>query len=265
LIIHPVAADRSGLPWEPEAAAERVRFIPDLLHNIVERCSEPLTVVRDPTRRVRSNCRTSAILLVAMLRHQGIPARKRTGFAAYIDFIHEIAECWDAAGKRWVLVDPDVPASTQSAWIAAHGGRVNGDTYGSFDLRESDAFVLGGEAWRRSRSGEADPRGFRGAGKGEGMAGVRQALLQDLDGLNKVELTSHDWWGGALDDKRHEDLTPTDLDGLDEAAALTLDVDARFSEMRRFYAANPHGRTVVTRLRRFSRLSTRQARTTPAA
>jgi hypothetical protein len=63
-----------------------------------------------------------------------------------------IAEYWDAAGKRRVLVDPDVPASTQSAWIAAHGGRVNGDTYGSLDLRESDAFVRGGEAWRRCRA-----------------------------------------------------------------------------------------------------------------
>jgi transglutaminase-like putative cysteine protease len=70
-----------------------------LLRHIIERCSSPLTVPRDKARRVRSNCRTSAILLVAMPRHQGIPARKRTGFAAYIDFIHEIAEYWDASGE----------------------------------------------------------------------------------------------------------------------------------------------------------------------
>jgi hypothetical protein len=68
------------------------------------------------------------------------------------------------------------------------------------------------------------------------MTGVRQALLQDLDGLNKVELTSHDWWGGVLDDRRHEDLRPTDLDGLDEAAGLTLDVDARFPQAVRPYS-----------------------------
>jgi hypothetical protein len=49
------------------------------------------------------------------------------------------------------------------------------------------------------------------------MPGVRQALLQDLDGLNKVELTSHDWWGGDLDDKSPEELTLEDVATLDRA------------------------------------------------
>jgi len=43
----------------------------------------------------------------------------------------------------------------------------------------------------------ADARQFHGAGKGEGMPGGRQALLQDLDRLNKVELTGHAWWAAT--------------------------------------------------------------------
>ena len=235
--------------------ADQVRFVADLLRHIVARCPLPLTEVREPTSRVRSNCRTSAVLLVAVLRHQGVPGRKRTGFARDIDFIHEIVEYWDASRAQWVLVDPDVAARAQTTWIAAHGGAAGGDTYGSIDLRAADAFVLGGEAWRRCRSGEADPGDFRGAGKGEGMARVRQALLQDLDGLNKVELTSHDWWGGALDDTPHADLTPGDLEELDIAAQLTLDVNARFGELRRFYAGSPRGRTIVRRVRAARRVA----------
>jgi hypothetical protein len=111
----------------------------------------------------------------------------------------------------WVLVDPDVPAEVQSTWIAAHGGPLEPATYGTIDLRAGEAYVLGGDAWQRCRTSGAALRQFHGAGKGEGMPGVSQALLQDLDGLNKVELTTHDWWGGDLDDKSPEELTLEDL------------------------------------------------------
>ncbi len=184
-----------------------------------------------------------------MLRHQGVPARKRTGFARYINFIHEIAEYWDAARNAWVLVDPDVPAGVQAAWVAAHRGPGEAATYGAVDLHSGDAFVLGGDAWRRCRTRASDPGEFRGAGKGAGMAGIRQALLQDLDGLNKVELTSHDWWGGALDDTPHAALTRADLATLDRMADLTLHADTRFDELRELYAELPHGQQVVARLR----------------
>ena len=81
------------------------------------------------------------------------------------------------------------------------------------------------------------------------MPGVRQALLQDLDGLNKVELTSHDWWGGDLDDKSPEELTLEDVATLDRAAELTLHVHTHFDELRQFYTELPHGQLVLARLR----------------
>ena len=84
------------------------------------------------------------------------------------------------------------------------------------------------------------------------MPGVRQALLQDLDGLNRVELTSHDWWGGDLDDKSPEELTSEDLAKLDRAAELTLHVHTHVDELRQFYAELPHGQLVLARLRSYA-------------
>ena len=81
------------------------------------------------------------------------------------------------------------------------------------------------------------------------MTGVKQALLQDLDGLNKVELTSHDWWGGAIDDASYEQLARADRALLDTVAKLTLNADDRFAELRSFYAEAPRGRAVIARLR----------------
>ena len=60
-------------------------------------------------RRLVGNCRRFSVLLVAMLRHQGVPARARCGFGAY--FLpnhfedHWVVEYWNQEGGRWVFVD----------------------------------------------------------------------------------------------------------------------------------------------------------------
>ena len=78
------------------------------------------------------------------------------------------------------------------------------------------------------------------------MPGVRQALLQDVDGLNRVELMSHDWWGGPLDDLPDADLAPEDRAWLDRAAELTDDP----AELHVLYTGSPRGRSVLERLSR---------------
>ena len=57
-------------------------------------------------------CRSFTLLFVAMLRHQGVPARARCGFGAYFEkgkfYDHWVAEYWNTAEKRWVMVDSQV-------------------------------------------------------------------------------------------------------------------------------------------------------------
>jgi hypothetical protein len=248
LIIHPVAVARYGLSPSPETDGEHLRSVADMLGRIGELDRAPLTVAREPARRLRANCRGSAVLLIALLRQQGVPARKRTGFARYIDFIHEIAECWDAAQQRWVLVDPDVPLTVQRAWLAEHGQPSEQAGHWELDLRAGDAYVTGADAWQRCRQRRADPHEFHGAGRGAGWPGVRQALLQDLDGLNKVELLTYELWGGEIDEKPFEELTADDLALLDEAAERIGAVYMGCDDLRSFYTASPHGRSVTARL-----------------
>lgn len=79
------------------------------------------------------------------------------------------------------------------------------------------------------------------------MAGVRVALLQDLDSLNKVELRSFDEWHELV----RQPWAATGqraLDWLDQAAELTCDADAGLGELRAFYARSSYGSAVKARL-----------------
>lgn len=182
----------------------------------------PLGVPRPVEKRLRVNCRGFAMMFVTILRHQGVPARKRVGFASYLSgSIHEIAEYWNDQLNRWVLVDPD-PTTREPLrnFFASTGGPDQHDSQAG-TIKAGDAFYPGGRAWRLCRSGQANAEQFRDSEQA-GMAGVRVALIQDLDSLNKVELRSFDEW--------HE-MINTPWDRLGEHSLAWLD-----------HAANSHRR-----------------------
>ena len=64
-----------------------------------------LAAPRTPAERQLSNCRDFSTLTVALLRHFGIPARARCGFATYFatDQVvdHWVVEYWNAEEQRW--------------------------------------------------------------------------------------------------------------------------------------------------------------------
>jgi hypothetical protein len=68
---------------------------------------------RNPENRLVVACVHHCMLLSSILRHQGTPARIRSGFANYIGgrknikVSHVICEVWDEQNKKWILVDPD--------------------------------------------------------------------------------------------------------------------------------------------------------------
>ena len=85
----------------------------------------------------------------AALRHHGIPARARVGFAAYFvpGFYDDHWVCESYTGDRWRLLDPQL------------GERVRADYKMTFSPAHvpRDAFLVAGETWRRVRSGAIDP------------------------------------------------------------------------------------------------------------
>jgi len=87
------------------------RWIERLLATDQARYDCPLDEPRPAHARVGGCCRDFALLTVSALRHRGVPARVRIGFADYF-FVpgwhhdHVVADYWD--GDRWVLADPQI-------------------------------------------------------------------------------------------------------------------------------------------------------------
>ncbi len=108
--VHIFWAERYGLNLSEQRKAEvQLRTLQRRLAHTLELDPRPLTETRPLERKIVGNCRDFSLLLVSILRHQGVPARARCGFGAY--FIpghyedHWGAEYWNADLQRWVLVD----------------------------------------------------------------------------------------------------------------------------------------------------------------
>ena len=186
---------------------------------------EPLGVARPPGRRVIGVCRHFSVLASALLRRQGVPARARCGFGLYFDGTpvdHWVVEYWDAAAGDWRLGDAQLDAVQLGALKP------------SFDPLDvpRDQFLVGGEAWRRCRAGEADPMSF-GIMDMHGPWFVAGNLVRDIAALNNMEMLPWDVWG--VMPQPGETPSAAALAQLD-AAAISLAPDARFDDLRALYA-----------------------------
>lgn len=246
LLVHPGYAPLYGFEVPSDRWKEiSLRSIPQMLARIIALDPAPLSEARPPERRLVSLCRDYGVLLVAMLRHRGIPARLRVGFGGYFhgseltNWDHRIAEYWDADACRWVLVDPMFDAVVRRRF---------GISASMLDLSDDTPFLLAGDVWQRCRAGQADPDTFGDSLTDRGWPPIRYALLGDFDALNKVELIGPDAWHPLID-KPEGDVTEEDRALLDDIAALTVDVDARLDELRALYQWAPYAREVQRRLR----------------
>ncbi|MFC6018912.1 transglutaminase-like domain-containing protein [Plantactinospora solaniradicis] len=169
---------------------------------------------RRPEDRFAGTCRDFTVLLCAMLRQAGVPARARAGFAGYFTdgFFddHWVVEAWDD-DHGWRLVDAQV--------ASAPGGTYTDADVDPLDVPR-DGFLVGGQAWRECRSGrrDSDRIGVAVAGL-TGMWEIQGNVVRDLASLNRVETLPWDNWG--LIPVHYDELEPTDLDLLDRVAAVS--------------------------------------------
>lgn len=212
VMLHIFWAERYGMKLTPERQAEvQLRLVARQLDRIAALDPRPLIEPRPIERKLVGNCRDHSVLLAALLRRQGVPARARCGFGTY--FLpnhyedHWVCEYWHAEQARWVLVD---------AQLDAFQVGVLKPDFDPLDVPR-DRFIVGGAAWRMCRAGEADPDTF-GIFEMHGLWFVRGNFIRDVAALNKIELLPWDGWG--IINAADEDLTPDDLLFLDEVAAL---------------------------------------------
>jgi excinuclease ABC subunit A len=242
-----------SLPWREayglEISQDRqkeiyIRTVPDMLKQILELDSSPLTVERPPQKRKVSLCRDFAVLLVSMLRYQHVPARARVGFAGYYRaetpryWDHRIAEYWNERLNCWMLVD----AMTDKTQLERLRFQID-----PLNIDRSSQFLLAGDVWQRCGAGKANPKEFGDSPDDLGMPPIRYALLHDFDYLNKNELVGFDAWHDLIS-KPENELTEEERELLDELAELTNHVDTHFNALRKLYCTTPYGQSVQLKL-----------------
>lgn len=238
LMVHIFWADKYGLQLSEERRSEvQLRSAARKLERIIELDGRPLAQPRDPETRLVGNCRDFSVLLTAMLRSKGVPARARCGFARY--FVpnhfedHWVCEYWNTAQHRWVLMDAQLDTVIVN--------RLNP----SFDPHDvpRDEFIVAGKAWEMCRTGQADPNCF-GIFEMSGLWFIRGNLGRDVAALNQMELLPWDAWG--ILDTRDEELNAKDIAALDQIAALTSADVPQFEQVQKMYESDTRFRVPET-------------------
>ncbi len=229
LAVHQYMAEAYGVAV-PEArkAESHIRHADKILDRILALDDRPLSAARPPEERVVGVCHHFALLMTAMLRAKGIPARYRCGFGAFFNppyfEDHVLCEYWNAAEARWVQVD----AQLDAVW--------RGALKFEFDPLDvpRDQFLQTADAWIRCRSGRADPKKFGiFVGDLRGLWFIAASLVRDVAGLNRMEMLPWDCWG--IMPHPGQELDAGQLAFFDRLAALSAQPETSHKELRALY------------------------------
>jgi hypothetical protein len=224
LLVHEHIAPAYGLTLSAEQHAQaHLRSVERILETIVAQDNKPLPVARPAGERVVGVCRHFTLLHVAMLRAQGVAARARCGFGTYFQqglFIdHWVTEYWNEAGKRWVLVDPQIDTPQRELFKV---------TFDPLDVPR-DQFLVAGDAWQLCRSGKADPASF-GILDMHGLWFIAGNVIRDVAALNNHEMLPWDVWGAMA-----QSDAGLDLPFFDSLAEFSQAPDKSPDELRAVY------------------------------
>jgi hypothetical protein len=176
----------------------------------------PLGSCRRAEDRVQGCCRDHSLLAVAALRHHGVPARPRVGFASYLapdrHVDHVIVEAW--LEGRWHWLDPEcageAPGVIDPADIAIGAG---------------SAFQSAARVWLEHRAGRCDVTGY-GVWVPGGLAGewfVHGYVIGEAAHRFGDELLLWDIWGSRV--SYLERTTPAEVVVIDEIASFWVRAD----------------------------------------
>lgn len=221
-VLHVMEAERNGVDLTTDRFSEfTTRSAAQIVDRTLSYSDAPLSVAREPDQKMIGNCYHVTLIACALLRHVGIPARLRYGFAPYLmpgkNEDHCICEI--LLGGRWRAFDPRYALE--------------------IDDEDPPTFIAAADAWLRCRAGEADPELFgtyellEEGVEYRGWHYLRNNLMRDYAALCKVELHPWDWWG--LMTMTDEDRPP---ELMDELAQMMLD-DRQWAERGKRFEADP--------------------------
>ena len=222
LLLHVFHTHRYDVELTDQRKKEvRLREVEHILQRLVELDERSLIHPRKPGDRVISHCRDYAILLCSFLRHKGIPARAREGFATYFEVLHQchwICEYWCEDAKAWVIVDAQLDA------IQAEHYQID------FDPLDVPAgkFLYAGQEYELVHK-HSDPKADDYK---DWLYEAKRSLIQDLAALNKVEVEVWDVTDFMeIDGRRNPDAANL----LRRVVELTTSPSDRLSEIRDIY------------------------------
>ncbi len=214
-----------------------LRSAEEMLEFLIRINDQPLTASREPQERVVGNCRDYALLLVSMLRHQGVPARMRSGVARYFypkerEMLedHFICEFWNDVEDRWQRVDPQVDDVQRE---------VLKTTLDMTDLPNSQ-FLDAGESYYELKSEKVKPERI-GIFEFRGWQYVHYKLVSDLACINSVEVLPWESWG-IIDRIDNSNLSEDDENLLEEITRVLAELrdhPDHFRQARELYSKNP--------------------------
>ncbi|WP_405060657.1 transglutaminase-like domain-containing protein [Kribbella sp. NBC_01505] len=227
------------------------RWVSAILATDQRRNGTALAVPREAVDHVVGCCRDYTLLFVSALRHKGIPARSRIGFAVYFgegfNFDHVVAEYWN--GDRWVMTDAQLDPA-------------DGHPFNTLDMPPGP-FVSAAEVWRDARAGRIDPDLY-GVQPGLAITGdeldtsrpgsvalgglwfIRTYVHHQLAHLMGDELLLWEGWGTMAPTYTEADAAETDELAALLIAADTGDTTATQALTDRYPALAPNGRTLLT-------------------
>lgn len=174
---------------------------------------------REAKNKIFVTCRGQALLLAAILKAKGIPARVRSGFAEYpgnngIHWDHWITEYYNIKNNKWIFVDPDCCCND----------------YIDFDIYNipENKFLTAARVWIEIRE-----NGFNSLKLGHAYYGKDKlieilvtSLFYDFHCLMNNEII-YLHYPKYLKDKNFK-LDKIDLEEIDELAKLMIDPDKNF-------------------------------------
>jgi hypothetical protein len=214
LVVHYRASDHEL----PEHSRDDIslRWMEAILATDQRRHAAPLSDDRPTDQRVQGCCRDHTLVAVAALRHHGLPARSRVGFASYLSptwhHDHVVAETW--SNGRWRRFDPEFE-SPQSRL----------EDPSDLPRGPNSPFLTAAQVWRGHREGSLDVTHF-GVDEGVGLDGewfVHSYVIREVAHRFGDELLLWDVWGAM-----HSDLAQApsaDLTLIDEIADSLVRAD----------------------------------------
>ena len=211
-----------------------LRSVEEKLEFVIGLEDQSLIAAREVDKRAVGNCRDYSVMLVSMLRHQGIPARVRSGVARYLypdrEMLedHFICEFWNKTEDRWQRVDAQIDEVQR---------RVLRLTMDMTDLPPNQ-FLDAGESYYELKSGKVKSDKI-GIFEYRGWSYVHNKLMSDLACINSVEVLPWEGWG-ICERIDNDSLSEKDGTLLEEIAKLLV---ALSNHSNRFWEAEDLFRT----------------------